>query len=522
MMSRTRFYLLLFKNTTNKSERFTTKRMVLIVISLLFLNITIKAQNHPFPQHTTYKSHIKPTNYTQEQLDKQLTDYYDDWKKKFLVHGCDDDQYYIKVGSGTVSEAMGYGAIIFPVMEGYDPKAKEYFDGIFNYFKAHPSHITPHLMAWKQKKYCKDTEGPDSASDGDIDIAFGLLLAHSQWGSQGDIDYLKEAILVIEDIMGANAIKGDINQELSSVKLGDWVRSGHFMNGTRTSDFIMDHFRVFFCATHNEDWNKVTDNCYNLIDEMQTKYSQETGLLPDFIVDLNTDAKPANPDYLEGKHDGHYSYNACRDPWRLANDYLIFGDERAKKAVVKIDKWLFKSSEGDPKKVRAGYQLDGTKIYSWSDMSFTAPFAVGAMLDTTNQEWLNKLYSKVLTHKVNNGDYYDCTLKLLAMITISGNYWVPGCEIVNGIDKTIKRTNIFDVYPTITNKNVNIRFNLKNNTDYSLRVSDISGNVILRKNLNNNKLMSLNLESFKNGIYFISIFSKKENIFDVKKIVLQH
>ena len=39
-----------------------------------------------------------------------------------------------------------------------------------------------------------------SATDGDLDIAFGLLLADKQWGSAGAINYLAEARKVIAAI----------------------------------------------------------------------------------------------------------------------------------------------------------------------------------------------------------------------------------------------------------------------------------------------------------------------------------
>lgn len=48
-------------------------------------------------------------------------------------------------------------------------------------------------MAWFQTKSCTSAEGADSASDGDLDIAYPLLLADKQWGSCGAIDYAAEA-----------------------------------------------------------------------------------------------------------------------------------------------------------------------------------------------------------------------------------------------------------------------------------------------------------------------------------------
>ena len=349
------------------------------LISLLFTALVLftNAQSIPFPNHTAYKgSFIKPSNYTQMQMDNHVKAFYDAWKNKYLINGCASNQYYVFFDDGntvTVSEAMGYGFMIIPLMAGYDPMAQTYFNGLYRYYKAHPSHIMPYLMAWKQITNCVDSDGPDSATDGDVDIAFGLLLAHAQWGSAGSINYLQEAKLIINDIMGANKIEGDINQQYHSVKLGDWVKSGSYMKATRTSDFVMDHFRVFGYASQDTAWNMVVNQCYNLIDSMQTNYSPNTGLLPDFIVNIDTLPAPAPPNFLEETTDGDYSYNACRDPWRITSDYLINGDIRARNSALKIASWLRTSANGSINDVYAGYHLNGVKLNTWTDKSFTAP-----------------------------------------------------------------------------------------------------------------------------------------------------
>ena len=503
------------------------KKIQLLSAILLLTIFSIHAQNFPFPQHTVYATHIKPSQYTQQQLDDQVKAFYDGWKNKYLKQGCEDDQYYVYFASGntiTVSEAMGYGMLITPLMAGYDENAKIYFDGLYRYYKAHPSHIMPHLMAWKQITGCKDADGPDSATDGDIDIAFGLLLAHAQWGSQGAINYFQEALAIINDIMGENASQGDINQDFYSIKLGDWVRNGYYMNGTRTSDFIMDHFRAFACATNDSSsWNNVVSTCYELIDDMQTNFSPETGLLPDFIVNLDSSAEPASPNYLEGDLDGNYSYNACRDPWRIASDYLINGDDRAKNAVIKINQWLKEASGGSVQKIKAGYYLNGEPAVGWSDISFTAPFTVGAMLDTTNQEWLDKLYSKILSSNIAYGGYYDNTLKLLSLITISGNYWVPDCSILNNINSfnAVEKT-FFNILPVPAKDNLSIRLkDATTNISYFVSVIDLSGKAVLKSNPTYDTELKIDVSELKNGIYFLNIIdSNTGNIIERKKFII--
>lgn len=495
-----------------------------LIFSLLF-TLQGFAQHYPFPHHTNYYSHINPGQYTQDQLDNQVRSYYDAWKAKYLINGCESNQYYVFFDSGntnTVSEAMGYGMLIVPLMAGYDPDAKTIFDGLYHYYKAHPSHIMPHLMAWKQITGCIDSDGPDSATDGDMDIAFGLLLAHAQWGSGGNINYFHEAQLIIKDLMGNNASEGDINQDYYSIKLGDWVKNGSYMTGTRSSDFIIDHFRTFSCAVKDTTWYHVIDECYNLIDTIQTNYSPETGLLPDFIVDVDNQPKPANPNYLEGDLDGNYSYNACRDPWRLATDYLISGDERARNAILKIDKWLFETTNGSVNNVHAGYYLDGSVAAGWSDNSFTAPFTVGAMLDTTNQQWLDKLYAKILLANTANGGYYDNTLRLLSMITISGNYWVPSCDILNGTAE-IPNTplQMFNLFPTPTKGLVTLKLNKRYaNSKFLIQIVNSLGQTVYSRSIQYHQTMSINLSDSPKGLYFVRLKAKKGNLSETKKIMI--
>ncbi len=398
------------------------KKLSLLVVILVVLSVYLHAQNVPFPHHTNYKTHIKP-EVEQTVLDSNTSDFYTSWKKKYLVSGCNSGEYKIDYDNGqTVSEAHGYGMMIAVYMAGFDVDAKAYFDGMYKYFRNHPSSITPDLMAWKQSSSCVDVDGNDSASDGDIDIAFSLLLANKQWGSAGEINYLYEAKKIISSIMMA-----DVNKSQFNILYGDWVNSSNntYYNATRSSDFIFDHFRSFDKVSTTSNWDKVIDKCYDIIDEIQTNYSSATGLMPDFMVDTNTSVKPAPMNHLEGENDGNYYYNACRFPWRIATDYLISGDDRAKRTLDKVNVWITTKTNNIPSKIRNGYKLDGTPIASWVDAAFVAPFAVSAMVNSDNQIWLNDIYSNLNTININDQGYYENTIQLLSYLVISGNYWTP-------------------------------------------------------------------------------------------------
>ncbi|MCK5775763.1 MAG: T9SS type A sorting domain-containing protein, partial [Bacteroidales bacterium] len=210
-------------------------------------------------------------------------------------------------------------------------------------------------------------------------------------------------------------------------------------------------------------------------------------------------------------NDGHYSYNACRDPWRLATDYLVFGEEKANAITIKINQWLMTDCENNVSNVKSGYKLDGTVTGNWQDLSFIAPFTVGAMTDTENQQWLNDLYTKTLSMSFNGGGYYGNSLKLLSMLTISGNYWVPSCEMMNGIgDVNNTSKTIFKNYPNIAKDNIHIEFEAPNSSnDFSVVIRNSSGIRVLYADT---KTSNINISSLSNGLYFVSAINKQNAI----------
>jgi endo-1,4-beta-D-glucanase Y len=275
-------------------------------------------------------------------------------------------------------------------------------------------------MAWAQDKKGVSTDR-SSATDGDMDIAYSLLLADKQWGSRGNINYLKAAKLLIADIM-----KYEINRQQFTILLGNDVEAdSEDYFDTRTSDFMPSHFKAFRAVTGDVHWDKVTDNTYRLFTRMQQKYSPDAGLVPDFIQQVNKNPHPARPMYLESKYDGCYNYNACRVPWRVAADYLLYGDERAKVITSKINHWIRSTSSDNPDNISAGYTLAGNDLPTrhFEALSFIAPFTVAAMTDSKNQQWLNHTWDYLLHFKLKDYDYYDNSIKMLNMIILSGNYW---------------------------------------------------------------------------------------------------
>jgi hypothetical protein len=388
------------------------------------------APDHPFGSHPlTYTAgSIMPSHVSQATRDQAVRDFYDAWKARFLKPGCGAGRYYVatatQAGNLTVSEGHGYGMILTALMAGHDPDAQVEFDGLFHYFRDHPTATHDHLMSWYQNTSCADAQGNDSAADGDLDIAFALLLADKQWGSCGTVNYLAEAQQVIADIED-----GEADASARYVLLGDWVSPSdvQYYPATRSSDFMVDHYRSYAAATGDAAWSGLLDRTYTIVDAVQSGYSPATGLLPDFVQNPLTAPQPAAPNFLEGPNDGAYDYNACRDPWRLATDYLVSGDARAKTAVQRIETWIRGAAGEDPSAISSGYRLNGTMSpgADYLSMAFVAPLGVGAMVDAANQAWLNDLWDLVVATPITTDGYYENTLKLLAMIVMAGNWWAP-------------------------------------------------------------------------------------------------
>lgn len=367
---------------------------------------------------------IVPNHLEQGVLDQQAVQFYEGWKQRYLTGGCGDGRYFVDIEIGarlTVSEAHGYGMMITAYMAGVDPDAKAIFDGLFAYFRDHPSGGNSQLMAWAQDDACNDTDGNASAADGDLDIAYALLLANKQWGSGGAIDYAGEAFAMIAAIDSAEVDDGG-----NYVRLGDWTHPSNqqYYDATRSSDFMPAHLATFAALTGGR-WGGVRDASYATMQQVQATYSPSTGLLPDFIQSPTSSPAPVGPNWLERPYDGEYSFNACRDPWRLGVDVILNGDSRAIAMTDTMTSWIIASTGGAPSEIRAGYWLDGTPLPSseYFDLAFAAPFGVAAMVDGKYQAWLNNVWDAVI--QADGHTYYGDSIATLSLIAMSGNWWAP-------------------------------------------------------------------------------------------------
>jgi hypothetical protein len=371
-----------------------------------------------------YPYGIKPSQ-SNSTMDALLTNHYDAWKAARIVSA---DSIvpggYADRFSDTylaVSEGMGYAMLLAVLFAGHDANARSLFDGLLAVARTRYAYsMVPYdangkyLMDWRLNADGSSGGQGWNALDGDLDMAMALLMADKQWGSTGSWNYLQE---------GKNTIAGI----KSLCMAADGTTKGLSSGGvSRTSDYMIGHFRAFQAATGDGFWSTAIERAYQLTNLMQTAYSPGAGLVPDFIVDTNTPSPRPSPGFMgDGNaNENNYWWNACRNPWRYASDYLLSGDANWKTVTGRIVNFFqsqVAAAGGDVTVIGTGYGLNGAKITGGNDSAYMAPIMLGGCIDASYQPLVDALWNWNASQLVTS--YYDSEIQLLSMVVASGNWW---------------------------------------------------------------------------------------------------
>lgn len=350
---------------------------IFLIAFLLILSCSKNTDN-------TYAYGKLPSNLESERV----VNTYNTWKNKYVTSdGCPEGAKRILFDdmSHTVSEGIGYGMLAAAMM-----KDKATFDAFYKYYNAH---LDPNgLMNWKIGPN-GETAGENAATDADEDVAYALLIAHKLIG---DETYFTEAKKIIELIK-----KHMVEANTYVLKAGDaWGGS----NTTNPSYFAPGYFKIFGEVTNDPFWNKVSDKCYEIIFK---SWNPTTGLVPDWCkADGSTPADNVSWAKYGGKA---YYYDAARTPWRIATDFIWFGDKRAAKYCAAINGFVKKTGISN---ITDGYNLDGTTFREEKTSAFVGCFAVATMT-SENQEFINNAYLENI--KTFNDSYFNDILRLLTL-----------------------------------------------------------------------------------------------------------
>ncbi|MCK2238039.1 MULTISPECIES: glycosyl hydrolase family 8 [unclassified Crossiella] len=408
-------------STTARHLRLTgTQRGTAYGYSLWEFEVYGVGGQEPPPANGYLPGTLRPS-VSQAEQDQVLSRYYQQWKTNFLTTSCGGGQWAVRsvdADHAFVGEGQGYGMTISALMADVDPQARTVFDGILRFVKNHPSVIDRDLHAAEQNPDCVSVNGSDSATDADLEIAYALLLADRRWGSGGAYNYRQEALRIIAAIKRSEVHSGN---KLPLV--ADWASSGSHNNGSRSSDWMPGHFRAFAKATGDSFWHSVRGATENAVTRLQQQFAPNTGLLPDFVQDTQSALRPAIGKFLENEvTDGKYSWNACRDPWRLGVDAITVSGSAAQAQVRKMNAWIKQATGGDPNRIAKGYDLNGTVVESGSSAAFFAPFAVAAMADPGSQAWLDRLWAKLASTSLSSTDYYASSIQVQVLLVLAGRY----------------------------------------------------------------------------------------------------
>jgi endo-1,4-beta-D-glucanase Y len=352
-------------------------------------------QGHALPscQFPAYDTDIVQTAYT-------------NWKAAFF-----DGMKVVRPENGgdTVSEGIGYGMLIGVFMND-----KPMFDALWAYAKQH-------LDGNKLMNWCIGSgksgscTGSGSATDGDEDMGYALLMASKQWPGGS---YSSDAMNLIKAIL-AHDVSG------STLEGGDGFNNPNELN---PSYFAPSYYRAFaaFDSADAAAWMSVLDQSYTVLKAAQGA----SGLVANWVNPSGTGISS-----VDSTNGIYFGYDACRTPFRIALDYCLYGEPRAQAYAQLITAfYASKSTASSLSGISDGYTTAGANPPGslgdyGAGMAFTGPAGVAAMA-AGNTSLRNISY---LTQRADTTQgamkisgtftYFNASWGVLSLMTMSGNFW---------------------------------------------------------------------------------------------------
>jgi len=321
---------------------------------------------------------------------------YNQWKSSFVTSNGAGGFLRVQRDSAnqndTVSEGIGYG-MLAAVYMGDEPT----FDGLFCYARSHFD--AKGLMNWHLTSGgAIASGGAGSATDGDEDMIWSLLMASDQWSNGGancagtNVNYLAAAKTMIDAMFFGQNFGPD-------GLIGDGDGSGT-PSMTHPDYFSPAYFRVFQRAS-GDDFTQIIDKGYTVLAQV----SGNNGLVPD----------TTNEQYALL---GNYGYDACRTPWRIAMDYCFNNEPRAKTYLMKIGPFF---SGVGAANIGDGYAPSGSQTSGNKNMAFIGPAGVAGMAGY--QTLLDGAFNFGANNPGGgNAAYFPQSLRVVTMLMMSGNF----------------------------------------------------------------------------------------------------
>ncbi|MCJ7695866.1 MAG: glycosyl hydrolase family 8 [Anaerolineaceae bacterium] len=380
----------------------------------------------PFPQHVSFiTGSLQPDQISQEEQDKVVIENYQAWKSAFVLADAEPARSFLRMGVEkhllrfrllVSAEGQGYAMLISVLMAGADPDAQATFDRLYAFCRAHPSKANPALMSWQVSPDAFPSRALGSSSQADLLIAYSLLMADRQWSSEGRVNYRNRALNIIQ------ALKDQcIHPEENCVLPGNWVedQSPEVATGTRPVDFAPLIFNAFYQETKDPIWKDVSAQMKVFL-KKASKFGQDALLLPPEMINI---AKLEQKQAQDNANNETFTSVPAALLMHLSLAALLNGDKDASAFLEGINRWIINACDGDAGRIKSCYTLQGEEASNEKDLALSALLGMAAVHPSSTQSWLNSLWDELTKESEPPNDPLTSTLRLMAMILISRNWW---------------------------------------------------------------------------------------------------
>ena len=355
-----------------------------------------------------YQTQRRPKSLTTVN-DDLIRVYYRQWQREYLSG--QQQKFVLTRGAEhpqALSESQGYGMLITVLAAKHGMPTRQTFDQLVAYYLAHRVSPTNPLMAWRQKQVGQRMHSTPaemtSATDGDLDIAYALILADDQWGSIGSVDYKGLAQQLIRAIK-----QYEIDPVTQLPRVGNWATTPATQHLVRPSDLMTAYFRRFARYMQDGEWTQVALNSQTVLQKLSQQRS--SGLMPDFtqVSGDHLTIRPVHARQVASPYDNQYGFNACRVPWRVAYDYQLSRSPVSRDVTAKMLAFFARQS-----RITAVYTLTGRPVETYPNQAFSAPVAYAAQV--MGHQRLVTRYAPSLKRVGASNAYYPATLQMLLLL----------------------------------------------------------------------------------------------------------
>jgi endo-1,4-beta-D-glucanase Y len=347
----------------------------------------------PFPQNAKYGSCDIVTNAA--AYNGALAQAYATWTTNFVRS---NTVIAPEQSNVVTSESMGYGMMIAAAMGD-----KTTFDKFWGYVQGK---LSGGLMTWKEGQ-------SGSASDGDLDIAYALLMANLQWPSGG---YKSPA-----DAMAGNIASKDIVSNV--VRGGSSFQNSNF----NASYFIPVAMRKLagLSGAIGTNYGFVNTNISAGAARVPTDWGNPSNGQPS-----GAGSAQVTSDIVDGDS-GAMGYDAARVPWRLGQDVCLGGTEGATSVNSMVTYFAAKYDQGSRiDLMKAGWykKSDGPHTAAKDVQgSYIGPMGVAGMAakNTAMRDSSFRAILDILESGDFNHTYFPSTIGFITALIMSGNFPAP-------------------------------------------------------------------------------------------------